>query len=258
MRRILTAAILAPIIVYAVTWANIWVFLAVLSAIALFCFHEYSGLLDAYGLRKPGPVGYAAGLVLLLSPRDPAMLIPLLGIITLILSLESQNLRDFLPRASGMLLGIVYVFGGWRCSIPLRQISPYWLLFALVLNWVGDIAAYYCGRAFGRHKLAPRVSPGKSWEGSIASVAASVVFAFLYVPRLIPGTPLMWALALGAVGNIAGQFGDLAESALKRGAGVKDSGTMLPGHGGWLDRVDSTLFTLPVIYWMIWQFLAPR
>ncbi|MGA2433754.1 MAG: phosphatidate cytidylyltransferase [Bryobacteraceae bacterium] len=258
MKRILTAAVIAPIAVYAVVWANEWIFLAVLASIALCCFHEYSGLLAAYGIRKPGPVGYAAGLVLLLSPRDAALLITLLTLLALVLSLDSEDLRDALPRASGMLLGIVYIFGAWRCSIPLRHVSPYWLLFALLLNWIGDIAAYYAGCAFGKHKLAPRVSPGKSWEGSIASIAASVLFAFLYVPRLLPGTPLVWTLALGAAGNIAGQFGDLAESALKRGAGVKDSGAMLPGHGGWLDRVDSSLFAVPMIYWLVMQFVVAR
>jgi phosphatidate cytidylyltransferase len=119
------------------------------------------------------------------------------------------------------------------------------------LNWVGDSAAYYVGRKLGRHKLAPRISPGKSWEGSIASVAASIVFAVVYLTRLIPSVEIWQAVLLGGVGNIAGQIGDLAESALKRGAGVKDSGTMLPGHGGWLDRVDSILFAMPVICWLV-------
>ena len=96
--------------------------------------------------------------------------------------------------------------------------------------------------------MAPRISPAKSWEGAAASLIASSVFAALYLPRLIPAVTLVPAVALGIAGNVAGQIGDLAESALKRGAGVKDSGNMLPGHGGWLDRVDSVLFAMPVIY----------
>jgi phosphatidate cytidylyltransferase len=142
----------------------------------------------------------------------------------------------------------VYVFGCWRFAPLLAAQNRYWLLYALVLNWIGDIGAYYVGRAVGRHKLAPMVSPGKSWEGSAASLAASLIFGFFFLRWAIPAVPPASALALTTVANVAGQFGDLCESALKRGAAVKDSGTLLPGHGGWLDRVDSTLFTLPVVY----------
>ncbi len=117
-----------------------------------------------------------------------------------------------------------------------------------MLNWIGDIGAYYVGRSIGRHKLARIVSPGKSWEGAAASLLASMIFGLTFLHWAIPAVPIAEALALTAVANVAGQFGDLCESALKRGAGVKDSGTLLPGHGGWLDRVDSTLFTLPVVY----------
>src|SRR5207237_1659720 len=110
--------------------------------------------------------------------------------------------------------------------------------------WAGDIGAYYIGRPFGRHKLAPRVSPKKSWEGSIAGVITSVLLGGWYLVYFIPSIPLVNALILTAVANAAGQIGDLAESAMKRGAQVKDSGGLLPGHGGFLDRVDSTLFAL--------------
>jgi phosphatidate cytidylyltransferase len=121
-------------------------------------------------------------------------------------------------------------------------------MYGLLLNWVGDIGAYYIGRPFGKHKLAPRVSPKKSWEGSIASVFTSAVVGTFYLQRFLPIVPLWQAAALSVAANIAGQLGDLAESAMKRGAHVKDSGVILPGHGGLLDRVDSTLFALPVIY----------
>jgi phosphatidate cytidylyltransferase len=121
-------------------------------------------------------------------------------------------------------------------------------MYGLALNWVGDIGAYYVGRPFGKHKLAPRVSPKKSWEGSIASVVTSGILGTLYLQRFLPAVPLGEAIGLTVAANVAGQFGDLAESAMKRGARVKDSGGILPGHGGFLDRVDSTLFALPVIY----------
>ena len=170
------------------------------------------------------------------------------ALIALSLALRADDLRAGILRAAFLLLGVVYVFGCWRFAPLLGERNRYWLFYALVLNWVGDIGAYYVGRALGRHKLAPIVSPGKSWEGSAASLAASLIFGFFFLHWAIPAVPPGVALALTAAANVAGQFGDLCESALKRGAGVKDSGTLLPGHGGWLDRVDSTLFTLPVVY----------
>jgi len=130
----------------------------------------------------------------------------------------------------------------------LRDISPYWLLFAMAINWVGDTGAYYVGKNIGMHKLADRISPGKSWEGAVASVVVAIVFGVAYIHHFFPQMSLVEAMALPLLANISGQIGDLAESALKRGAGVKDSGTLLPGHGGMLDRVDSTLFTMPVVY----------
>jgi phosphatidate cytidylyltransferase len=141
-----------------------------------------------------------------------------------------------------------------RMTIELRRgfghDGAFWLLFALSVNWVGDIAAFYVGRSWGRHKFAPRVSPAKSWEGAAASTAMSLIYAAVYFSFLIKDVPLPWALGIAAAGNMAGQIGDLCESAIKRGAGVKDSGTMLPGHGGWLDRIDSSLFALPVVYYL--------
>ena len=178
----------------------------------------------------------------------------LVAILAMALALRSRDLTDFLPGAAALVLGVLYVFGTLRCAIELRAIQAYWLFFALSLNWVGDIAALYIGKLVGRHKLAPHVSPAKTWEGSAASVAASVIYGAIYLPRLLPAAPLVEALGLTAVANIAGQFGDLCESALKRGAGVKDSGTLLPGHGGWLDRIDSSLFALPVVYFVVSNF----
>jgi phosphatidate cytidylyltransferase len=118
----------------------------------------------------------------------------------------------------------------------------------MLLSWAGDTAALWVGRPFGMHKMAPRVSPGKSWEGAAGSVAGSMLVGGVYAHYLIPQASVVQALGLAAAGNIAGQLGDLCESALKRGAGMKDSGTRLPGHGGWLDRLDSSLFSVPVVY----------
>ncbi|HLJ18187.1 MAG TPA: phosphatidate cytidylyltransferase [Bryobacteraceae bacterium] len=251
MRRILTSLILVPFIVWVVLWSPVWIFLVVLAAVGLLCYFEYSGIVAGHGIDRPGPMGYGAGLVILAAPNGQTTAITLLGMVALSLMLSARELSRGLPRAAALLLGAIYIFGSWRCAIDLRAISPYWLCFALALNWVGDVAAYYAGRSLGRHKLASRVSPAKSWEGAIASLCATLLFAAIYFPRLLPSVPIGEALALAAAGNVAGQIGDLCESALKRGAGLKDSGTLLPGHGGWLDRVDSSLFAVPVVYALV-------
>ena len=247
MRRVLTAAALIPIIVSVVLWANHWIFLAVLLAVALLCYHEYDAIAAHFGFGAPGPLGFAAGVALLLWNGDLWLILVLLALAALALAMRSQDLAHSLPRAALLVTGVVYVFGCWRCAIPLRALNRHWLMYGLLLNWCGDIGAYYVGRRLGRHRLAPRVSPKKSWEGAAASVATSVLLAGAYLWYFV-GVPLWAAAALTAAANAAGQLGDLAESAMKRGAGVKDSGTLLPGHGGFLDRVDSTLFALPVIY----------
>jgi phosphatidate cytidylyltransferase len=254
MKRVLTALLLIPTFIYIILWAPLWAFLAVVAGVAVLCFREYAELVSLHALEKPGVFGYVAGLLLLFLPgRDFAFLV-LVAILAMALAVRSRELAEALPAAAMLLLGVVYVFGSLCCGIDLHGISQYWLFFALSLNWVGDIAALYVGRLIGRHKMAPRVSPAKSWEGAAASVTASVIYGVLYFPRLLPSVPLLEALALTAVANIAGQLGDLCESGLKRGAGVKDSGTLLPGHGGWLDRVDSSLFALPVIYFVVSNF----
>jgi len=250
MKRVLTALVLVPLIVYVVLWSPPWAVLGVTALVALLCYHEYAGIAAGYQAGKPGPLGYAAGLLILALPGKEGVLLVVIAaaLLALSLALRADDLRGGILRAAFLLLGVVYVFGCWRFALLLHAQSPYWLFYALVLNWIGDIGAYYVGRAFGRHKLAPVVSPGKSWEGSAASLAASLIFGFFFLRAAIPAVSPLMALALTAAANVAGQFGDLCESALKRGAGVKDSGTLLPGHGGMLDRVDSTLFTLPVVY----------
>jgi phosphatidate cytidylyltransferase len=248
MKRILTAAVLVPIVVYVVLWANFWVFLAVLATVACLCYREYSAIAGEYGFGVPGPLGFAAGLLLLVWEGDAWLLIAATALIAITLALRDADLGKALPKTALLLTGVVYVFGCWKCAMPLRESNPHWLMFALLVSWTGDIGAYYVGRRFGRHKMAPRVSPQKSWEGAAASLVTAIAIAGAYLVKFIPGMSIAGAIALAALANAAGQIGDLAESAMKRGAHVKDSGAMLPGHGGFLDRVDSTLFTLPVVY----------
>ena len=248
MKRILTAAALIPIVVYVVLLANFWVFFAVLVTVAFLCYREFDAVAEAYGFGPPGPLGYGAGLLLLVSRQETWLLILGLALILMAAAMRREDLAKALPRAAVLLAGIVYIFGSWKCAMPLRELNPHWLMYGLLVNWVGDAGAYYVGRRWGRHKMAPRISPHKSWEGAAASVAASVLIAGAYLLHFVPWIAVPQAVALTVAANAAGQLGDLTESALKRGAGLKDSGAILPGHGGFLDRVDSTLFSLPLIY----------
>jgi len=163
--------------------------------------------------------------------------------------------------------------------VQLRQqaAGAIYLLYLLLVVWAGDIFAYFVGRALGRHRMAPRISPKKTWEGAAASLAASLVVGILLFDHA-PGIssallrwgliarrdgmfglekPELWPIILLTTAlNVAAQLGDLVESLIKRGAGVKDSGTILPGHGGMLDRIDALLFAAPVLwYYAAWRVL---
>jgi phosphatidate cytidylyltransferase len=249
MKRLATALVLIPTISYFVIWADFRAFVVVLSAIALLCYREYDTIVANHGIPSPGWIGYPVGLVILLAP-NPEVWFVLGALLFMTMALQSADLRTALPRAAAGALGLLYTYGTWRTGISLRQSDPWWLFFACALNWVGDTAAFYVGRSIGKRKLAPRISPGKSWEGAIASVVASMLFGYFLMPRLLPAVPAWKFLAIAALANAAGQVGDLCESALKRGAGMKDSSNLLPGHGGWLDRVDSSLFAMPTVYVM--------
>jgi phosphatidate cytidylyltransferase len=248
MKRTLTALALIPVVAWVVLWADPWIFLAVLGTVACLCYREYNDIAAGYGYGAPGVVGYGAGLLLLVWWEVPWAVLAGITVVALVMVMRDADLSSALPRAALLVTGILYIFGCWKFARPLHELNPHWLMYGLMLNWVGDTGAYFIGRPFGKHKLAPRVSPQKSWEGSLASVVASVLVGTFYLQRFIPEVQLWQGVSLTAAANIAGQLGDLAESAMKRGAHVKDSGALLPGHGGFLDRVDSTLFALPLIY----------
>lgn len=248
MTRVITAIGLITVALYLIFWAPSWLFLVAAVLMGLGCYWEYSGLVAGHRIQRPGIFGILAGLLLLFDSAYTVPGLSLLVIIALATALRYADLRDVLPQVACAFLGALYTFAPWHFATVLRSVSIHWLLFALALNWAGDSVAYYAGKSFGKHRLAPVVSPKKSWEGAIGSVVGSVVFGCLYMGHFMPAAAL-WKIAVIAIAaNIAGQFGDLAESAMKRGAGVKDSGSILPGHGGLLDRVDSSLFALPVVY----------
>jgi phosphatidate cytidylyltransferase len=240
MKRVVTALFLVPIAVYSALFAPWWILFAVVALVAILCFREYASITQSFA-----PLGYVAGILILVAPpQQTALLIVLSTLAAMCLTLFANQPA----RISSLVLGIIYVFGSWKTGILLHDINPNWLMFGLIVNWVGDTGAFYVGRKFGRHKLAPSISPGKSWEGAAASLVTGVALGMIYLPLTIKGTSLLAAGLLALAANAAGQVGDLAESAIKRGAGVKDSGNLLPGHGGLLDRVDSTMFALPVLY----------
>jgi len=248
MKRVLTALLLAPAALYLVFSAHSWALLGAATLIASWCFVEYRELVARHGLACSLPLGLATGWLGLILPLSQwATVLILAALASLALHLGRRPLSTVLPSAASLTFGVLYIFGPWRAALELRGHSSHWLFFALATGWIGDIAAYYAGTRLGRHKLAPELSPQKTWEGSAASLLASALFGTLYLTHFL-ALKVSLALLLSLVANLAGQLGDLAESALKRGAGVKDSGSWLPGHGGWLDRLDSNLFTLPLVY----------
>ena len=165
-----------------------------------------------------------------------------------------------LRGGSGLLVGAILLFPTWLAMVQLRALGPGVLLAVLAVVWVADIAAYFAGRTFGKHKLAPNISPGKTWEGAVGAVCGVLAYGFA-VPALV-GVELLpapaWALLLLAVTAVS-IVGDLVESMLKRLAGIKDSSNILPGHGGVLDRIDSLTSTLPLValFWLLFIHTSP-
>jgi len=305
VKRVLTAVILIPLVILALFKAPLWLFTLLVFGVAVLAAHEYFGIVKAQGYRPFEFAGYLlmaltfvvlvfTGLWMMSQPNAPTTLrmmhvgvfraywigapIVLLGgpLLLLLLGLRREPLSQALPDASSSYMLIPYI-GCTLALLPLLRIpanGPLYLLCVMLLVWCGDIAAYYVGRAIGKHKLAPKVSPGKSWEGAIASVFSAVVIGIVLLQDIAPiadglrslhlldttrtithypapdssgnRAPLWFVVLFAVCINVSAQVGDLVESALKRGAGVKDSGTLLPGHGGVLDRIDALLFALPV------------
>jgi phosphatidate cytidylyltransferase len=287
MKRVLTAVVLAPLVLLAVFRAPLWLFALLVAGIIVLALHEYLAIAEAAGIKPFKWLTYAFSLLPIASwllveirklymsvdvfgPHGPslrvwrtlAILAPVLfgGLLVF-----RKDLRLGLASVAASAFGIFYIGSSLTLLVSLRADLTQRILVVFVLFsvWAGDIAAYYVGRSIGKHKLAPVVSPNKSWEGAIASVIGSVAVAtlvFHFQPQIsglfqggyLPfGRQHLWAqvLGLGILTNVAAQFGDLFESALKRGANLKDSGTLLPGHGGVLDRIDALLFAIPVVWY---------
>jgi phosphatidate cytidylyltransferase len=270
MKRILTAIVLIAIIAALVFFGKLWmltVFAAIVAGVAAL---EFRGFTASGGCRIPLWWTLSAVALFFLAtfyrPQDTITVVAFVTLVLFAVAAFRTSLERVLWETSAGVLMLVYI------AFPLTLLPQIFnqedgtalLLFLFLCVWSGDIAALYIGKRFGRHKFSPRLSPNKTWEGAIASVAASCIFGMGLIlfgdwftqqnssfTRLHTSEPWWVFLLLAVALNAAAQFGDLLESALKRGAGVKDSGTLLPGHGGILDRIDALLVAAPVLWFII-------
>jgi len=283
-KRVGTAAVLMPVVIGLVLWGSttvVAVAVAVLTTVALW---EYFGLGEAIGHRgyRVWTVNCAALLIfqqagyrwgwltsanipggdsafvqarfqmfLVLYSQPLLFFLFVMGLAMLTLWTR-RPLVEAIPSAGMscsalLLIAFPLSFAARLHAIP--TIGPQMLLFACAITWAADTTAYFVGRGIGKHLMAPKLSPKKTWEGSVGGMVGSLVvaYAFSYWIKI----PVGHLLAMGAIGNVAGQMGDLLESAYKRSAGVKDSGGLLPGHGGILDRIDALILCIPVIWYYL-------
>lgn len=268
MTRVLTALVLAAIVISVVKWAPPWAWWTLLMVAGIGAVLELQRILSRLG-RTPWLVLSLAGtFAIALSigfapPATPPVFTAVL-LFTLLFALAARGpLAARIDRVLGTLFVVAYLglTGGYlgvlgTVQLPGTKDRGDMLILAMVAVYVGDIFALYGGRTFGRHKLAPVISPKKTWEGAVAGLVGSVAGALLAPLWFARGLPVRHALALGLLLGSVGIAGDLAESLLKRAAAVKDSGALLPGHGGILDRIDSLLFAAPVLYSYYALFLA--
>lgn len=278
-KRVVTAAVLIPFAVGIVLWGSTAVLALAVALVTMLSLFEYFALGEAIGHRAYR--FWTAGCALLLiyvqwlmgdiptynisgglvaqqriwyfgngfPSQEAVLFLFVLGIAVLTLATK-RPLVEALPAAGMSASGLILVAFPLSFAVRLHgtgREGPTLLLFALVITWVGDSAAYFVGRSIGKHALAPHLSPKKTWEGTVASLVGSVVVAFIFARFM--NVPLRHLIAMAMLGNVAGQVGDLLESAYKRSAGIKDSGSILPGHGGVLDRIDALILAIPVVWY---------
>jgi phosphatidate cytidylyltransferase len=288
LKRVATAVVLIPIVMLLVLRAPVPVLAVVAAAVALITVQEFLKLTESYGAQPMRlPTYVFVGILFLFLAATAAGETPQLSslkfvvgigfacaiapFIFLTITMRRAEMSSAYAAAAASVFAFAYIALPMAMLVQLRQqiAGAFWLLYLLLVVWAGDIFAYFVGRSLGRHLMAPRVSPKKTWEGAAASVAASLTVAsllftyalqissFLLRVGLIERRdglfglekPEWWPIVLLTLAvNVAAQLGDLVESLIKRGAGVKDSGTILPGHGGMLDRIDALLFAVPVLW----------
>ncbi|HEU4836676.1 MAG TPA: phosphatidate cytidylyltransferase [Pyrinomonadaceae bacterium] len=264
MKRILTAVVVLPFLIASILISSLWWLFVVLAAAAMVLgLWEFYLLAKKLKLQPEVAAGYLAGAALITIPlqNDPANVLLILFVIIAVtigtmiaFTLRGGPLDKMIASVGTTLLGVLYVpllgshLVALRTGFP-HPLSADLLSFFFLVLMGSDAGAYYTGRALGKRKLAPSISPGKTWEGAVGGVVAALLMADLAHFWFFPQLPLKYAMPLAGTMAILGIFGDLAESALKRGAGAKDAANILPGHGGILDRLDSLLFNAPLIYY---------
>lgn len=265
--RLITAAVLLPILVVSIIFPKLSILFVLLAAVAMVAaLFEFWLLARKQQIRADAAAGLlsAAALLTVFYFTEPGrfpdlLMIQLILILLTIGSLVAAMLRgapfDRMITSAGVtVLSVMYIvlLGGHLIALRVGfapELSRHLLAFFFLIILGADAAAYYGGRGFGKHKLAPGISPGKTWEGAVAGMLASLLLAAIAHYWFFVELPARFALPLAAVMNVVSVIGDLTESALKRSAGAKDTATILPGHGGVLDRMDSLLFNAPVIYY---------
>ncbi len=260
LKRWISGLILGPALILLILFTPPWFFL--LFILLIIC----QGLREFYALSSPEipPKEMGVGVILgvlwavaLYSP-DLRCFLSVLTLTLLGFSIWALFQPGEFPlrvqRVSRHLLGLSYIALLLAHFVLMRRMDAgrFLILFTLVAVYFGDTTAFYVGRAYGKRKLAPHISPGKTVEGGLGAVAGSVAGAVISKFIFFPQLPLPHAFLLGGIAGAIGQLGDLWESLLKRSAHVKDSGALIPGHGGLLDRIDSVLFAAPVVYYYAW------
>src|SRR3954464_15200721 len=268
MQRLVTAAILLPFLIASIliSWLQP-LFVALVGAAMALGLLEFWKLAKRRGMKPDMPAGYlgAAAIFTIFYFNEPSQdsFSLLLVVVTLVVltmaTLAAATFRGapfdtIISSVGATILGVLYIalLGGHLVALRTsfaQPLSAHLLSFFFLVIMGSDTGAYYVGRTFGKHKLAPKISPGKTWEGVIGGLLAGLLMATIAHFWFFRAFPLKWMLPLAVVMVVLGIVGDLTESALKRSAGAKDAANLLPGHGGVLDRMDSLLFNAPLIYY---------
>lgn len=255
--RELSAAVGGPLTVWLIGWSHPYIFNLSIAIVAVIALYEFLLMGQKKGYHLPVALCIVIALVIISAFVLEQLSVEVGMFLTLLLIPASYvfnkriALHDALPSSAIAVLATMYVGMLAGSLIRLRNdfpVGPKLVFFLLIVVWIGDAGAYYVGRQFGRHKLSPHISPKKTVEGLIGGVCTSIIAAIVIHYTFFPEFALPHAAIVGSVLSMCGVVGDLAESMWKRSADVKDSGTLIPGHGGFLDRFDSILFTAPMLY----------
>jgi phosphatidate cytidylyltransferase len=255
VKRILTGIVAVPIVLGIVYYGPPILFLLLVASVILMGVSEYFTIIGRIGISGFSTSGIILSFLLLLSfyfNGSFMMEWGLVSSVTLFVTwfFQEDNVKVAIDQISFTLFGVLYVagLGGYCLLIRNIEYGGRLIIFLFFIVWFGDIVAYYWGKNFGKKPLAPIISPNKTIEGSIAGLAGSLVAGAISGYWFLDHIAMLHCLLVALICGIIGQFGDLAESLLKRQAGIKNSGNVLPGHGGILDRIDSLLFAGPAFY----------